>query len=372
MKSNKSGKSNSKKNKNESTSPIKRATFVEPSQPQMALKISVSSSAVLKRQHSNTDTDGDEKINSDDSALRLEKSCSKEQTKSPEPDLSRSSESKEELKSERNVNSSSRTFSSVIEVKPGAPPPLRIGPEVQLHLRQPFKILTDIWGVLISYDFRKTIFQFTDDHLKQYIIEHFEESETVDYVNKLAAKTAEDLAGGSWPTMPTVPTVPEDGKLNDNSLSKEAVAEAVLRNLAFRKETKDKSMLANLETIYSQVWNDGYEYERSELFEISFLLTSVLSIQVPLKNTASTRLRRRAAQSAEVDRRAAVRQGVHLRHRPTRRAEALSERQHRGRHRQVHHLLLRHSPHLQVRQWPLSPGSVWPGGARSKEPLLLH
>ncbi len=278
MKSNKSGKSNSKKNKNESTSPIKRATFVEPSQPQMALKISVSSSAVLKRQHSNTDTDGDEKINSDDSALRLEKSCSKEQTKSPEPDLSRSSESKEELKSERNVNSSSRTFSSVIEVKPGAPPPLRIGPEVQLHLRQPFKILTDIWGVLISYDFRKTIFQFTDDHLKQYIIEHFEESETVDYVNKLAAKTAEDLAGGSWPTMPTVPTVPEDGKLNDKSLSKEAVAEAVLRNLAFRKETKDKSMLANLETIYSQVWNDGYEYERSELFEIEFSLISVLSI----------------------------------------------------------------------------------------------
>ena len=154
-----------------------------------------------------------------------------------------------------------RAPSSVVNVDPGASPPVKLEPGAQLHMRQPFKILTDIWGVLTSYSFRKQLFAYIDDHLKEYILVHFEDEDVKDYVAEVARRTTEDLTKGNWPTMPPVevPETKQDEKQGDGAVGpdKMAIAEAVERNLAFRRDTKDKALMKGLDSIFSQIWNDG-------------------------------------------------------------------------------------------------------------------
>lgn len=143
-----------------------------------------------------------------------------------------------------------RVASSVVNVEPGAFPPLKLEPGAQLHIRQPFKILVDIWGVLTSHTFRNDLFAYIDEHLKEYILAHFDEVDIKEFVSELTKRTVEDLAKGIWPTMPLM-LLPEENQ------DKEIVAAAVEKNLTFRRASKDKSLTKGLEVIYCQIWNNG-------------------------------------------------------------------------------------------------------------------
>lgn len=239
------------------------------STPELAPKVCISSSANVSRDESamdstasiKTDADSDIRLKQDNTGVQpsfcnhekmlTESTAQMKRQMSDEVkiDFKEGALFPESRQGEQIEHVPKRTVSSVVQVKPGAPPPLQLEPGATLHIRQPFKILTDIWGVLTSYDFRNDLFAYIEANFKSYILTHFEEEDTKDYVQALAKRTADDLA--KYPSMPPV-VVPEE---NPN---KETIANAIEDNLAFRKASKDKSLMSGLEMIYNQIWNDGY------------------------------------------------------------------------------------------------------------------
>lgn len=124
---------------------------------------------------------------------------------------------------------------------PGAP---------KYRMRQPFKILTDIWGVLTSYQFKKVLYTYIDDHLKEFLLSHIEKDEIEEYVAELAKATAKQVDEGKWPDMPRV-ILPGD------NLNKEAVVDSVVDNLQYRRRQKDKGLIRPFERMFNHIWNKG-------------------------------------------------------------------------------------------------------------------
>ena len=184
-------------------------------------------------------------------AERLLLAEQKAASKEPSPKVIRdTSQENAETKTIMFVMSEERCKPSVETLRPIIKPKIqalrieRIGSK--LHLRQPFKILTDIWGVLTSYNFREVLYQYIDDNLKDYLTTHFEDEETKLCLENFVNQNLEII--NKYPEMPLIqydPTCKESCILN------------ILNNINFRKENSDKSLMQGLDPLYNLVWTDG-------------------------------------------------------------------------------------------------------------------
>ena len=116
-----------------------------------------------------------------------------------------------------------------------------------LRIRQPFKILTDIWGVLTSYNFRKDLFDYIDLNLKSYILKYYDSDDIKTYIDDIVKRTNVDKI--KYPDIPIV-------NLEDNN--KEDIVNSVVENIDFRRKNKDKALMQYLDNIFNQIWNEGF------------------------------------------------------------------------------------------------------------------
>ena len=126
-------------------------------------------------------------------------------------------------------------------------PTLRI-----LRMRQPFKILTDIWGVLISFRFRKDLFRYIDDHLEEYLVKQYNLDIVQKWLHLLTDQTKTDKVAN--PEMPDLLELPTQAEVTMEDRQK--VIKAVVENVHFRQKTK--GLMTGIDYIFNQIWNDGY------------------------------------------------------------------------------------------------------------------
>ncbi|UXI15875.1 RNA binding protein fox-1 2 [Sarcoptes scabiei] len=117
---------------------------------------------------------------------------------------------------------------------------------INLILRQPFKILTDIWGVLTSYRFRHTLFDYIDENLSTYLIANVKTAAIKHYIEELRLKTQQDRS--NHPKMPRLIFDRTDLDL----------VNSIVANLQYRRNHSDKNLMNFFDTIYNSVWNEGY------------------------------------------------------------------------------------------------------------------
>lgn len=125
----------------------------------------------------------------------------------------------------------------------------------RLIVRQPFKILTDIWGVLVSYDFRRTLYKYIDDNLECYFRKNFHTESVKYYVEQLIQRTEEDLH--KYSEMPMIISNNKINNVDDNGNCDEDLIKSIVNNLNYRRKSRDKSLMINLDTIFNQIWNEG-------------------------------------------------------------------------------------------------------------------
>lgn len=130
-----------------------------------------------------------------------------------------------------------------------------------LHMRQPFKILTDIWGVITPYSFRNDLLTYADIHLKEYLMAHLDEpnAELKSWLTLLEKQTREEMA--SHPQMPDLLPATAAAEASSpapfsTANAREAVVDAIVANVTFRKQ--NNLMNGPLESINNLLWNDGY------------------------------------------------------------------------------------------------------------------
>lgn len=152
----------------------------------------------------------------------------------------------------------------MVKSQPPSPPPSTPVPRT-LRIRQPFKILTDIWGVMVPYSFRADLLTYLDSHLKEYLMSHLEEpsAELKNWLTLLSKQTLEEKV--AHPKMPDLPPMlpgsgelckaaGEQGKGAKSDL--QPVAEAIVANVSYRKE--NHLMSGSLEIINNLLWNEAY------------------------------------------------------------------------------------------------------------------
>ncbi|KAH9505827.1 Enolase-phosphatase E1 [Dermatophagoides farinae] len=130
----------------------------------------------------------------------------------------------------------------------------------RLIVRQPFKILTDIWGVLVSYDFRRTLYKYIDDNLECYFRKNFHTESVKYYVEQLIQRTEEDLH--KYSEMPMIISNNKINNVDDNGNCDEDLIKSIVNNLNYRRKSRDKSLMINLDTIFNQIWNEGQIYKQ--------------------------------------------------------------------------------------------------------------
>ena len=133
-------------------------------------------------------------------------------------------------------------------------PPLSpddVGPRIKM--RQPFKILTDIWGVLTSYHFRDELYKYLDANMEKYFLSNYDSEDIKEYIKEMATRTTSDLESGKWTDMPRLDMPNDNGQVD-----KAEVVRAVVANLMYRKGHKEKNLLKGLDHIFNPIWNDGY------------------------------------------------------------------------------------------------------------------
>lgn len=151
----------------------------------------------------------------------------------------------------------------VVKSQPAPPSSLSSPVPRTLRIRQPFKILTDIWGVMVPYTFRADLKAYADTHLKEYLMSHLEEpsAELKNWLTLLAKQTLEEKV--THPQMPDLPAMlsgevlkvgTEQVKEQRNAF--EQMAEAIVANVTYRKEKN--LMSGNLEIINNLLWNEAY------------------------------------------------------------------------------------------------------------------
>lgn len=135
---------------------------------------------------------------------------------------------------------------------PLEPLPIQRGrrpPGHKLHIRQPFKILTDIWGVLISHNFRTELFTYLEANQARYLAEHFDDPTIKKVLAELFRRTREEQQAKEYADMPTI----------DETQLKEVVVAACAENLNYRRAHKDsKVLMSSFEVLNNHIWNDGY------------------------------------------------------------------------------------------------------------------
>ncbi|KAH7643053.1 enolase-phosphatase e-1-like protein 4 [Dermatophagoides farinae] len=109
----------------------------------------------------------------------------------------------------------------------------------RLIVRQPFKILTDIWGVLVSYDFRRTLYKYIDDNLECYFRKNFHTESVKYYVEQLIQRTEEDLH--KYSEMPMIISNNKINNVDDNGNCDEDLIKSIVNNLNYRRKSRDKN-----------------------------------------------------------------------------------------------------------------------------------
>ncbi|KAI2796623.1 hypothetical protein RDWZM_000417 [Blomia tropicalis] len=118
------------------------------------------------------------------------------------------------------------------------------------RMKQPFKILTDIWGVLIPYQFRTELYRYIDEHLYDYILVNYHKPEVYSFIVDLVRRTMEDRT--KYPQMPMI-------GLDDCCDDQQTKVRTICENLQYRRmQTADSLLNDGIDTIYNQVWSEGY------------------------------------------------------------------------------------------------------------------
>lgn len=120
---------------------------------------------------------------------------------------------------------------------------------VVIRLNQPFKILTDIWGVLTSYNFRHDLYRYLDEQMAPYLMKHMHRTEVQDFLKDLVFRNIQDRQ--KYPELPII-------GLSDCCDDKQTKVKAIVDNLQCRRASKDTALMAGLDGLFNQVWMDGY------------------------------------------------------------------------------------------------------------------
>ena len=150
------------------------------------------------------------------------------------------------------------------------PNPIQIQPQIQHHsiaiiptlsssplftttkirLRQPFKILADIWGVLTPYSFRNELYRYIDDNIINYLMNNnLDNDELHQFIVELARRTTVDRE-----KYPEMQIIVADDCCNDK-LTK---VNAIVKNLQFRQQHEDSAQLmAGLDMLFNLIWIEG-------------------------------------------------------------------------------------------------------------------
>jgi enolase-phosphatase E1 len=127
----------------------------------------------------------------------------------------------------------------------------QINAENKLVMSQAFKILTDIWGVITSWDFRHDLQKYAINNLDKYLTQNWEQEFVQDFVKQLREQTLEDQNENNSIDMPIIQNeVPEN--------SKEMVIKSTVDNIEWRRVKKFKSFDSQLDEFNYDIWADGY------------------------------------------------------------------------------------------------------------------
>lgn len=118
----------------------------------------------------------------------------------------------------------------------------------KFKLRQPFKILTDIWGVLTSYEFRHELYNYIDNNIESYLNKNIRQTDIQTYVEHLIKRTEIDIQ--IYPDMPPI---------INNGNDEQALIKSIIDNIKFRRthKTDSASLMEYLDCIFNLIWNDG-------------------------------------------------------------------------------------------------------------------
>lgn len=166
----------------------------------------------------------------------------------------------------------------------------------RLRIKQPFKILTDIWGVLTPYAFREHLYKYIDDNIESYLTAKLQSPSVQLSIESITKRTHEDIQ--RYPEMPPIP------------LGEESTARSVVDNLNFRRKHKDKNLMQGLDCIFNEIWNDGSVPTHSDCDPTS---APPFSGQIFEENTTTTGVRRCDTEPEEMALGPILHQNLHLR-----------------------------------------------------------
>jgi enolase-phosphatase E1 len=97
-------------------------------------------------------------------------------------------------------------------------------------MSQAFKILTDIWGVITSWDFRHDLQKYAINNLDKYLTQNWEQDFVQDFVKQLREQTLKDK--------------------NENK--------SIVDNIEWRRVQKFESFDSQLDEFNNDIWAEGY------------------------------------------------------------------------------------------------------------------
>ncbi|XP_054166687.1 enolase-phosphatase E1-like [Oppia nitens] len=121
-----------------------------------------------------------------------------------------------------------------------------------VKMKQPYKVLIDIWGVITSWTFRTDLKTYIKENLKNFLSQHWTQQLISDFVHRLRDMNAKDREIHS-----DLPQIEES--TDDN---KDTVIESVVKNIEWRKKHKLNTFDNDIQELYQTIWLDGYRNKR--------------------------------------------------------------------------------------------------------------
>ena len=117
----------------------------------------------------------------------------------------------------------------------------------KIILERPNNVLMDIYGVVTSWTFKNKLIDYIKDNISTFLTEKVNDRTIHHIIDKLREQALIDKSSGI-----DVPPIEK------STAEKEAIAQSVAKNILWQMEHKNKSCQLQLDTLYNQMWADGY------------------------------------------------------------------------------------------------------------------
>lgn len=115
------------------------------------------------------------------------------------------------------------------------------------RMERPNNILIDIYGVITSWNFKNKLIAYVKDNVFKYLSEKSKDKTVNNIIDKLREQALIERSSGVQ-----VPAIDEP------TADQNAIAQSAAKNILWQMEHKSKSCQLQLDTLYNQMWADGY------------------------------------------------------------------------------------------------------------------